>query len=308
MTDDRTTDHRTTGHRTTGDRTSGERRGTVLAGIDDTSYSWLAVDWAATEAQLSGRTLRLVHSVGPGPEIGYDQTGAGLTDQVFRAATGMLDDAQVRIAADRPDLPVDAVLVHGRPAEALLDAAGDADMIVLGTRGRGGFAGLLLGSVSLKVAAHADRPVVVARGHTERAADVGIVAGVRDERDEEAVRFALGVAERRRAPVRLVHAWTPLRQAGLVVPQVDDLDEEQHEHVELLNRAARLARDFPRVYVATELAVGSPASALVEASKQAGLVVLPRHRAEGGLGLPLGSVTHAVLHHAHCSVAIVPVR
>ncbi|MFI2642423.1 universal stress protein [Streptomyces sp. NPDC018610] len=285
-----------------------DHRGTVLVGIDDTSHSWLAVDWAATEAALHGMTLRLVHSVGPGPEIGYDQTGAGLTDQVFQAATGMLDDARGRIAADRPDLPIETALVHGRPAEALLGAAQDADVLVLGTRGRGGFAGLLLGSVSLKAAAHADRPVVVVRGHVERAVDDDIVVGIRDDRDERAVRFALAEGDRRRATVRMVHAWTPLREAGLMVPQVDTMDEEQRGHAELLSRAARTAGDFPGVRVATELAVGSPASALVEASGRAGLVVLPRHPAEGGLGLPLGSVTHAVLHHANCPVAIVPVR
>ncbi|MER6977836.1 universal stress protein [Streptomyces carpinensis] len=285
-----------------------DRHGRVLVGIDDTSHSRLALNWAAAEAQVNGMALRIVHSVGPGPEIGYDETGAGLTEQVFQAATGMLEDCRALVGADHPNLPVDTALVHGNPAEAILDSAEDADIVVLGTRGRGGFAELLLGSVSLKVAAHADRPVVVTRGDTERATGGDIVAGIRDDRDEPAVRFALAQADRRRATVRLVHAWTPLRHAGLVVPQVDDVDREQREHAQLLNRAARVAGDFPQVHVATELAVGSPASALVEASRRAGLVVLPRHPAEGGLGLPLGTVTHAVLHHAACPVAIVPVR
>ncbi|MFQ6142533.1 universal stress protein [Streptomyces sp. SID10815] len=287
-----------------------DHRGPVLVAIDDSAHSRLAVDWAATEASVRGTTLRLAHSVGPGPEIGYDETGAGLTEQVFEAATGMLEDARGRIAAAHPRLPVDTVLVHGRPAEAVLDAVADADaeVVVLGTRGRGGFAGLLLGSVSMKVAAHANRPVVVARGQAERAVDDDIVVGIRDERDEPAVRFALAEGDRRRATVRLVHAWTPLREAGLMVPQVDRVDEEQHGHAELLNRVARSAEDFPGVRVTTELAVGSPASALVDASREAGLLVLPRHPAEGGLGLPLGTVTHAVLHHASCPVAIVPVR
>lgn len=289
-----------------------EHRGPVLVAVDDTAHSWLAVEWAATEAALHGLTLRLVHSVGPGPEIGYDETGAGLTEQVFEAVTGMLEDARSRIAVAHPQLPVDTVLVHGRPAEAVLDAAADADaeVVVLGTRGRGGFAGLLLGSVSMKVAAHADRPVVVARGQVERAVGDDIVVGVRDERDEAAVRFALAEGGVRRATVRLVHAWSPLREAGLMVPQVGHVDEEQRSHAELLNRVARAAaEDFPGVRVATELAVASsPASVLVDASREAGLVVLPRHPAEGGLGLPLGTVTHAVLHHANCPVAVVPVR
>ncbi|MFF0789268.1 universal stress protein [Streptomyces spiralis] len=287
-----------------------EHHGRVLVGVDDSPHSRLALNWAAAEAESSGRALRLVHSVGPGPEVGYDETGAGLTEEVFEAATGMLDDCRALVASRHPRLPVDTALVHGDPAEAVLDAAedADADLIVLGTRGRGGFAELLLGSVSLKAAAHADRPVVVTRGAPDPAKGGDIVAGIRDERDEPAVRFALTEADRHRATVRLVHAWTPLRHAGLVVPQVDDVDQEQREHAELLSRAARPGKEFPGVNVVTELAAGAAASALVDASKEAGLLVLPRHPAEGRLGLPLGSVTHAVLHHASCPVAIVPVR
>jgi nucleotide-binding universal stress UspA family protein len=287
-----------------------ERHGRVVVGVDDSPHSRIALTWAADEADASNRALRLVHSVGPGPEVGYDETGAGLTEEVFEAATGMLDDCRALIAAGHPRLPVDTALVHGDPAEAVLDAAedADADMIVLGTRGRGGFAELLLGSVSLKAAAHADRPVVVTRGTPDPATGGDIVAGVRDDRDEPAVRFALAEADRRRATVRLVHAWTPLSHAGLVVPQVDDVDQERHEHAELLSRAARPGKEFPGAHVVTELVAGSPASALMEASKEAALLVLPRHPAEGRLGLPLGSVTHAVLHHASCPVAIVPVR
>lgn len=286
------------------------RHGRVLVGVDDSSHARIALEWAAAEAAASGRALRLVHSVGPGPEIGYDQTGAGLTQEVFQAATGLLDDCRALVAARNPELPVDTALVHGDPAEAVLRAAedADADMIVLGTRGRGGFAELLLGSASLKAAAHADRPVVVTRGVPNPAAGGDIVAGIRDDRDEPAVRFALAEGDRRRATVRLVHAWTPLRHAGLAVPQVDDVDEERREHAELLSRAARPGTEFPGVNVVTELVAGAPAAALVESSTEAGLLVLPRHPAEGRLRLPLGTVTHAALHHASCPVAIVPVR
>jgi len=181
-------------------------------------------------------------------------------------------------------------------------------VVVVGTRGRGGFAGLLLGSVSLKVAAHAEGPVVVTRGDPERATDGGIVVGVRDDRDTEAVRFALAEAELRKTTVRLLHAWTPLARPGLPASQVDRMDEEQRAHAHLLNLAARPVAEYPQVHVDTEMTTASPAAALVEASTRADLVVIPRHPIEGRLGLPLGTVVHAVLHHASCPVAVVPTR
>ncbi|GAB2848037.1 universal stress protein [Streptomyces deserti] len=275
--------------------------GTVLVGVDDTPHTWLAADWAATEAGLRGAALRILHAVGPG-------SGDAETDERLRAAaTGLLDDARARTTATHPGLRVDTILARDHAAEALLDAARDTDLVVVGTRGRGGFTGLLLGSVSLKVAAHADRPVVVARGHTERAAGDGIVVGVRDERDEQAVRFALAEAELRRARVRLVHAWTPFVRTGLMVPQVTVVDEERRLHARLLDRAARPIAEYPQVPADTELVAGSAAAALVATSAEAGLVVLPRHAPDGRFGLRLGTVVHAVLHHAHCPVAVVPV-
>lgn len=273
-----------------------EATGTVLVGVDDTPQAWLAADWAAREATLRGAALQVVHAVTDADE------------RVRGAAADLLEDARTRITTAHPGLRIDTVLGQGEPAEAVLTAAEDTDagLIVLGTRGRGGFAGLLLGSVSLKVAAHSGRPVVVARGHTEKAGHDGIMAGVRDERDEVAVRFALAEAELRGAPVRLVHAWSPLARAGLMIPQVSTLDDEQHAHAQILKHAARPAAACPRLHVEQELITGPPAGVLVEASAKAGLLVLPRHPAEGRFGLRLGSVVHAVLHHADCPVAVVP--
>ncbi|MGW0826128.1 universal stress protein [Streptomyces sp. NPDC002845] len=288
--------------------TGGGRPGTVLVGIDDTSHSRLAVDWAAIEAELRGCALRVVHSVGRSADSAYGETGVGLTDQVLKAATGALDDARARLGVAHPGLLIETVLARVDPAEALLKAAEDADLIVVGSRGRGGFAGLLLGSVSRKVAAHADRPVVVVRGDTGMAAGNGIVVGVRDDRDEEAVRFALAEAELRQTGVRLIHAWRPLAQTRLALPQASILEEKRDAHAQLLNHAARPVAEYPKVHVDTELIVDSPAAALVEASARAGLMVLPRHPVEGRLGLRLGTVVHAVLHHADCPVAVVPVR
>lgn len=190
------------------------RHGTVRVGADDTPHTWLAADRAATEARLRGAALCVLHAVGPGTEED-EEAGRRLRE----AAAGLLEHARARTATSHPGLLVDTFLAQDHPTEALLDASQDTDLVVVGTRGRGAFTGLLLGSVSLKAAAHTDRPAAVARGHTEWAASGGIVVGVRDERDEPAVRFALAEAELRRVPARLLHVWTPLAAAGVVVPQ-----------------------------------------------------------------------------------------
>ncbi|MFI2432610.1 universal stress protein [Streptomyces sp. NPDC018693] len=281
--------------------------GPVLVGIDDLAHSWPAADWAAAEAETRGCAVRVVHAVGPSADTAYGETGVGLTDQVLRAAFGVLDDVRARVAAARPGLPIDTVLAREDPGDALLGAAQDADLVVVGTRGRGGFAELLLGSVSRRVAAHAGLPVVVVRGETGSGAREGIVVGVRDDRDEEAVRFALAEAELRGTRVRLLHAWTPLADRGPVVSGFDDAEAEREAHVQLLNHAARPVAEHPEVHVETEVTVGSAAAALVEASARADLLVLPRHPVESRLGLRLGTVVHAVLHHASCPVAVVPV-
>lgn len=286
---------------------------TVLVGVDDTVHTWHAADWAAGEAALRGGLLRIVHATGTGaPDPRSPREEDREDDDAERAAdsaAGLLARARARVLAACPGLLVDTLLVSGRTApEALLAAGRDAGLIVVGTRGRGGFSGLLLGSVSLKVAAHADRTVVVVRGDTRQAAGRPVVAAVRDERDEDAVRFALAEAELRGAPVRLLHAWMPPARSDLMGPQVSSLDDERRAHALVLEHAARPVAEYPGVPVDTDLLVGSPAAALVEASARAGLVVLPRHPVEGRLGLRLGSVVHAVLHHASCPVAVVPVR
>ncbi|WDV49735.1 universal stress protein [Streptomyces coeruleorubidus] len=242
------------------------RHGTVLVGIDDTPHTWLAADWAATEARLRGAALRVLHAVGPGTEED-EETGRRLRE----AAAGLLEHARARTTTSHPGLRVDTVLARDHPAEALLDASQDTDLVVVGTRGRGGFTGPLLGSVSLKVAAHADRPVAVVRGHTERAASGGIVVGCATN----ATSPPYGSPSPRRTcagfPPGSCNAWTPLAAVGVVVPQVSQVDQEQRLHARLLNQAARPVAEFPQVHTDIELVLGSPSAALVAASERAGL-------------------------------------
>jgi nucleotide-binding universal stress UspA family protein len=135
----------------------------IVVGVDGSAESQRALAWALDEARRRRATLQVVHAwkiPQPDPYL-----PVVLGPEVFEtSARTVLREAVAGIEAD-PDGPaVETELVCDSPAHALLDAAKDADLLVVGSHGRGGFAGMLLGSVSQHVLHHATCPVVVVRG------------------------------------------------------------------------------------------------------------------------------------------------
>ena len=131
--------------------------GTVVVGVDESDGSRRAVEWAAEEARLRGAVLR--------PVLAWsylDQPG-GRFDAAYGEddALRRLDQALAAAGVDFGEIEVDRRAANDLPARALLDAAKDADLLVVGSRGSGGFKGLLLGSVSQQVVQHAPCPVTV---------------------------------------------------------------------------------------------------------------------------------------------------
>jgi nucleotide-binding universal stress UspA family protein len=136
----------------------------IMVGCDGSDTARGALAWALDEARLHQAEVTVVHAWEPTFVDSYPVTAApSVPAELEQAAEAVLADAVD--AADTSGLPgpVERMLVKGSPAAAILRAADDldADLIVMGTRGRGGFVGLLLGSVSRQVVSHADRPVVV---------------------------------------------------------------------------------------------------------------------------------------------------
>ncbi|MCD0481142.1 universal stress protein [Streptacidiphilus sp. ASG 303] len=286
----------------------------VVVGVDALPESGPALEWAATEAERLGCPLRMVHAVDTGTATLSCRASAGATELIMQAGRDLLAEAAAQVASAHPGLDAAAAVTAADPAAAILDASGPHTLAVVGSRGRGGFASLLLGSVSLRVAAHAECPVVVVHAPSQPGEGLGVLVGVLGEEDVPVVRFALEAAVRRGAPVRALHAWSAVSDAGHMVPMVDSLDEEEREHARLLHRTVAAAReglpeDLPGGRVAADVVSGTAAAALVEASAHASLLVVgaPRRARVGRLGQHLGSVVHAVLHHAHCPVAVVPV-
>jgi nucleotide-binding universal stress UspA family protein len=280
----------------------------IVVGTDGSRQAETAVTWAADEAALLGRPLHIVHAI---ERWLYDIPRfpvSGTRDPLTVAGRELLADAEKLARERQPDLEVSTDLREDEAAHALRVLAKDAFEIVLGNRGHGGFAALLLGSTGLRLAGHAPGPVVVVRGSTDSGHGT-VVAGVDLDGDSAAtLEYAFAAAARRGARLRVVHASRRAAAAangGRAQGLAELTEEAQSDLAEVLT--SWRAR-HPAVGVSAEVVPGHPVAALVEASRMADLVVTGVHGGDGRREARLGSVSHGVIHHAHCPVAVVRAR
>ncbi|MGK4584252.1 universal stress protein [Kitasatospora sp. HPMI-4] len=279
----------------------------IVVGVDGSPQAAAAAEWAAQEAGRRGCSLHLVHAVNTGTVTLSPRTSEAVTDLILKNARDVLDESLGKLAAAHPELHLTGDVVPREAALAILTAAEHSELAVVGTRGHGGFASLLLGSVSLRVCAHSGCPTVVVRQGSSTGEH--ILVAIRDERDGEALRFGLREATTTGLPVRAVHVWSPVvADVAHAAPMIDELGEEARLHEQLLHHTCDpVSEEFPGVPVHAEHLAGATAATLVEASRQAALLVIARHPPAPHFGLRLGTALHAVLHHAHCPVAVLPV-
>jgi nucleotide-binding universal stress UspA family protein len=184
--------------------------GPVVVGIDDVEHSKHALDLAAHEARLRGVPLWLVHAYQWIPTAAFGVSmGIDAEETVRTVAGALLDEAAALVCAEHPGLVVQIVPAGGLAAQVLGEACPDASVLVVGGRGRGGFSGLMLGSVALRVLAHAHVPVMVVRGEARNRSG-HLLIGVDVEEPAsgpELLEFAFGEAVLRQADVHVVHAW-----------------------------------------------------------------------------------------------------
>jgi nucleotide-binding universal stress UspA family protein len=135
----------------------------VIVGVDGSPQSARALNWACRQAETCGDTVRAVcaWSLGASGEDWMAQPGASAEGQ--RRAERVLREAAGRVRSDHPSVEMEMIVVEGPPARVLVDMSADADLLVVGSRGLGGFSGLLLGSVSQQCVHHAHCPVTVVR-------------------------------------------------------------------------------------------------------------------------------------------------
>jgi nucleotide-binding universal stress UspA family protein len=282
----------------------------ILVGYDGSPDATTALAWALDEAGRTGQPVRLAYVfewltvggwIAPGmaPGAWPDEAAREQVEQLVQRAAA---DA----AAANPGLTVQGEVFDGPPALVLQERSADAALLVLGSRGHGGFTGLLTGSTAVSVTTHAHCPVVVVRRDTSAATGRRIVVGV-DGSDCSlvALGFAVERAARRDAPLHVVRAWA---QAQWRAQGFDPNEAQAAEQANLEESLRQWRESFPNVPVTTGVVPGNAASALVEATRDAQLVVVGT-RGRGGLrGALLGSVSQQVLHHTHCPVAVVRER
>jgi nucleotide-binding universal stress UspA family protein len=291
-----------------------ERAGApVVVGVDGSGSALDAVRLAAREAAARHRPLRVVNAF-LWPLLGapLSPVAAGLADEELRAEAGKLVAEAVDEARKvETAVEVTGEVIDGGAVAVLLRESRDAALLVLGHRGLGGFAELLVGSAAVQLSARADCPVLVVRG--EPRADGPVVVGVDgSELSTEAIGFAFAEAALRETDLVVLHAWLyppaigTRETYGDIVPQAYDPEELRAEEERRLAEAVAGWRErYPQVRVRQKLAATLPARALVEESTDAQLTVVGAH-GRGSLGaLLLGSVSHAVLHHCRSPLAIV---
>jgi len=281
----------------------------ILVGTDGTAASQAAVRWAAREAQHRGLPLRIVHAFDWHWEAARYDAGTEYIDVARQLADAVVATARVQAEAVAPTVRVELDTLIGNPAPLLLAVAAEADteLLVVGSRGRGGFASLLLGSVSQRVATHAPCPVVVVRGRGD-AADGPVAVGVDDSpAADQVLATAFEAAASRAAALAVIRTYlppTPLWMGDVPAVEVDTPQEDAAEHERLEKLLAPWRQKYPTVSVETMVSHDSPAAVLVGVSHGAQLVVVGS-RGHGTIaGVLLGSVGAQLLPHADCPVLI----
>ena len=283
----------------------------IVAGTDGSEESLRAVGWAAREAALRGAPLRIVSAEEAPPGMisraGPDEQKR-VTDVLLGERDHALTAAAERAAKTAAGVLIDTDVVTGSVDDAVTQAGSGALMLVLGSRGRGEFTALVLGSVSRYAASHASCPVVVVRD--EPPSPYGLVGvGVADlDSCGDALTFAFEEASLRQASLLALHAWhtppTEISRAGSA-PHESAAEASAGAAGHLTSLLDDWRAKYPGVQVSQEVVHGHPGRALVGLSARADLVVIGR--SAGHSGRPgRGSIRHALLSHAHGPVVTVP--
>jgi nucleotide-binding universal stress UspA family protein len=289
-------------------------KSTVVVGYDQTPHSDVALAEAAREAAMRGAGLYVVtafHRAVPfGPTVPRAPE-PDPQDAARKAAEAVAQHGVDRVQERHPGLEVTPYALVGSAGKTVAHAAHSADLLVVGSRGQGGFQGLQVGSTSMRVLADACCPVLVVRGETDGGHGRVVAAVDIDEPCEQVLEFAFLEAARRGARLTVIHVWDEpwILAYGQQDPGIaDDIALIEGEREDRLAAViSSVQRRHPEVQPFHQVATGSAGRLLVEASHRADLLVTgARRHGDGRHGMQLGPVTQTLLHHAECPVAVVP--
>jgi nucleotide-binding universal stress UspA family protein len=280
----------------------------VVVATDGSPPADRAIAWAAEEAARRRRPLHIVHVT---ERWVYDIPlfpPPGMRDSLSEEGLRLLAEAKTRALEVRPDLVVTTEVLRETTVHALCDQSRQAFETVLGHRGLGGFASLLLGSTGLRVAGCASGPVIIVRGETTPARGEVVVGIDLSDGSAAALEYAFDAAAVRSVPLRALHAWQLLATLVAAEYAFDLTEIEQDVRSSLGQALASWRKRHPDVEVVEDVVCEHPVAALADASHQADLVVVGSHGHTGLGAFRLGSVGHGIIHHAHSPVAVVRQR
>ena len=284
--------------------------GAVVVGVDGSPDSDHAVDWAAEHAANENRDLVLLYGSGPPAATLGGMTSGGMDpteflDDLDKAGHDVLDRAAQRLAADHPEGRVHTAVVRSDPRKALLDASERASVVVVGSRGHGPVATLLVGSVGAAIAGHSHCPAVVVRPHHPGKVRRGVLVAVDGSAGSQAVlEFAFRQASEKTLPLNVLHAeWEAFERAHELAPEDPDFQETA---LTLAEAIAGLGEKYPDVSVTKVLMRGTPKDAVLQHADSMNLVVVGHGNADPISRALFGSVALSVVEHASTVVAVVP--
>ena len=267
--------------------------GAVVAAVDGSEHASRALHWAAEQAHLEKRRLVVV-------TVDLDD--------------GSTADSSARLAMElHPMLDVMALATPGDPRQVLVGLSHAAHMVVLGSRGRGTWRSMMLGSVSAAVSTHAACPVIVCRPEHQHAPGNGVVVGGDGTPESHAViDFAFRQASLRRLHLTVLHSFwdaviaaADFRGAAEGMPSPSDLDELR---AVLAQMVAGFTETYPDVPVTLTLKHGLVDATLTARSDAWDLIVVGRHPMDSVGRALTGSISTAVIERARTNVAVVPER
>lgn len=263
----------------------------VVVGVDGSEHSQQAALWAAHDADYRHAPVHLVLvSDSPSSRDADEQVLEGIVRRCRGSSTGR---------------EVTGEIVAGHPIDQLVHRSEEAQLVVVGSRGHGGFVNALIGSVSAAVAMRGACPVVVVRG-MQAAATGPVVVGVDNSPGSEAaLEFAFEISSIQGTGLVAVQALPDAYFVPGPFPHPDREEIQEQASLHLSEQLSGWATRYPDVVVRKMTTNEHPVTALREAAPDARLVVVG-HRGSGGFtGMLQGSVATTLLHHARCPVAVV---